>query len=247
MGIWDSFKNFSSGRQEKKIEKATRLIKNPKAIKEDRLHALEYFKGHEDAAAAVPALLQRFEYSLEHGINDAREKEMAMEGIMRHKDAAIPLVQEHLKVSTRIAWPIKVLTKIAMEDTVVRILLNCLNYEDVSFDQAIVDKNYDILCYLADYKVAGMADKLSHFLKDPDERVRFAAVEVIIRLDETGIDKLLEHFISDESSENRRLRAAVIDAFVHRRWQVSDPKKFGEAPIAEGVFVTKQGYLERRS
>ncbi len=36
-------------------------------------------------------------------------------------------------------------------------------------------------------------------------------------------------------------------SFRARRWPIDDPKKFGEAPIVEGVFVSKQGILERRA
>lgn len=246
MGIWDSIKNFFAGRREKKVERSARLVKNPKAVREDRLAAIEYLSRIDEASDAVPALLQRFEYSLEHGINDAREKESAFEGILRHKEAAVPLVKEHLKVTTRIAWPIKILTKLTVEHDLVVILLESLNYDDVSFDQAVVDKNYDILCYLSDFKLPGMAEKIAHFLDDPDERVRFAAVEVLVNLETPGINRQLEKFITDESSENRRLRATVIEAFVRHKWPVEEPKRFGEAPIVEGVFVSKQGFLERR-
>ena len=38
----------------------------------------------DDANLAVGALLNRFEYSLEHGINDSREKELALSGVVRH-------------------------------------------------------------------------------------------------------------------------------------------------------------------
>ena len=38
--------------------------------------------------AAVKSLLQRFDYSLEHGIRDTREKETAMKGILRFEKSA---------------------------------------------------------------------------------------------------------------------------------------------------------------
>lgn len=246
MGLFEKMKTYREGRLQKRIVKNLRVLSNPKAIKEDRTAALEFFKSYDDPEVAVPALLKRFEFSLEHGINDSREKEVAMAGIIRHEQAALPIVQEHLSKTNRIAWPIKILSKIGSEEDVVEALLNALDYGDIAFDQAAVDKNYDVLCYLIDFKIEGLAEKVAHFLNDADERVRFAAVEVLVNQTDEGLPVLLERFLLDESAENRRIRATVIDAFVSNGWHVNNTKDYPEGPLVEGVFVTKKGKLERR-
>lgn len=248
MGLLAKFKQYQAGRLEKKIAKATKQIKNPKAIKEERALALEFLADLDKPATAIPALLQRFEYSLEHGINDTREKETAMKGILRHEDQALQYVREHLKKTNRIAWPIKILQKLGDESEVVDALIGALDFGDVSFDQAIVDKNYDILCYLAEYKVSGLYKKLAHFLNDPDERVRFATVECLLAQDEhEQIKPMLEPFLTDETSENRRIRMAVINAFADRGWRIEKLQDIEPGLLVEGVFVTKKGKLERRT
>ena len=122
MGIFSIFKG-SKVRDDKKIAKGLAVIKNAKAIKEDRGAWIEYFKGLDDADAAVPALLQRFEYSLEHGINDTREKESCMNGIVAFGDAALPYVTEHLLTTSRIAWP-RALLSVASRSTARRASLS---------------------------------------------------------------------------------------------------------------------------
>jgi hypothetical protein len=247
VGIWQSFKNYRVSRRVKREDKYLKVIKNSKAIKDDRAIALEHFRHHKDPAVAVPALLQRFEYSLEHGINDTREKETARDGILQHGDKALPYVQEYLKKSNRIAWPIKILQQLGSEAQVIEILKSVLNFEDVSFDQGAVDKNYDILCYLADYKLPGYTNTLAHFLKDPDERVRFACVEVLFMQDDPEVKTLLEPFLADDTSENRRLRMKVIDAFVKNNWRIEDEQKIAAGLLTEGVYVTKKGKIEKRN
>src|SRR5690606_16271037 len=176
-------------------------IRNPKAIKETRWEGIDFFKHHPDPAVAVPPLLSRFEYSLEHGINDTREKEACMEGIIRFGEPALPFVSEHLKKTTRIAWPIKILKALGKESQVIDILKESLNFGDIAFDQAQVDKNYDILCYLAEYQLGDFVDRLTHFLKDPDERVRYATCELLIDQEQPGISRSEEHTSELQSRE----------------------------------------------
>lgn len=238
---------MKSSHQEKRIGRNLAAIKNPKAIKEDRWGAIEYFEKLGNVTAAVPALLQRFEYSLEHGINDTREKEACLDAIKAYGQAAMPLVREHLLSTNRIAWPIKTLKALGETAQVVEILKAALDFGDVAFDQARVDKNYDILCYLVEYKLPGFAAKLAHFLMDPDERVRFACVEVMIEQDDDAVPGLLERFLPDASAENTRIRQAVLEAFLSKGWNVLDRTPFPDGQVVGPVFLNKQNRLELRS
>ena len=225
MGLLDKWRQFKENRRVKRIESNAKLVQKPKAMKEDRIAALEFFSEIEDPAVAVPALLKRFEYSLEHGINDTREKDRAMKGIVRHGDKCVPFIQTHMGTTTKIAWPIKILNAVADESTTVEILKSCLDFGDIAFDQAKVDKNYDVLCYLADYKVPGLAKQLKAFLDNHDERVRYAAIEVLKEQEDSEVPELLEPFLLDSTPENTRIRKAVIDAFANRGWKVKEKEK----------------------
>lgn len=236
MGIFDIFKG-SGG--DNKIAKCSETVKNAKAIKDDRVAAID-FLAHDvkEPEKAIPPLLMRFEFSLEHGINDTREKEACMEGIVRHGDQALPFVLNHLKSTTRIAWPIKILKALGKsEDHVVECLLSVLNYEEVSFDQAQTDKNYDVLCHLADYKRPGLAEKISHFQKDPDERVRYAAAEVLMEQNLEESHGFLEPLLSDQNPDNSRIRQTVIRRYLEQGWPVKRPEVFANKQVIGPVFV----------
>lgn len=233
-------------RDERRIQKALTLVKNAKAIREDRVAAIDYFKNLGDMQIAVPALLQRFEYSIEHGINDTREKESAMDGIVAYGQDALPLVKEHLITTNRIAWPIKILKALGHEEQVIEILKSALDFGDVAFDQIKVDKNYDILCYLRDYKLPGFTEKLAHFLVDHDERVRFACAEVLVDQDDPQVPELLERFIGDSSPDNTRIRQAVVEAFLRHQWPLKHPERFPDRRIVEGLIVNANNRLEIR-
>lgn len=243
----NAIKNLKKSRTERKVKANLAKVKNPKAIKEDRQIAIDYFVSLGDAATAVPALLARFNYSIEHGINDTREKESALKGIIGYGAEAIPYLSEQLKNTTRIAWPIKALKELGEEQQVVEILKSALVYEDISFDQAQVDKNYDILCYLVDYQLPEEIEKVASFLNDHDERVRYACAEVLIEQKEDSVPQRLERFITDNSAENTRLRQIVIEGFVKNQWKVSNPGSLENAYIANGVILSKENTLIKPS
>ncbi len=245
MGIFSSFKSFLENQKSKKIQRNLRLVKNAKAIKEDRVAALEFFKNHPDPEVSVPALLERFEYSLEHGINDTREKELAMAGIVAHGAKVVVTVRHHLAKTSKIAWPIKILEAVGTEEDLVESLKNALNFSEVSFVLHANEKNYDLLCHLAGFQIPTFLDKIAHFLVDPDERIRFAAVEVFLAQNNPEVQRYLEPLLGDETPENRRLRAAVGQAFAEKKWKVNSSKWVTGMQIAERYVLAKSGFVER--
>lgn len=221
MGLAEKWHSYQKSRNRRRVEKAVKVIKNPKAIKEDRWAGISYLaESCDDLADAVNGLLQRFEYSLEHGINDTREKELALKGILRFGNPALPIVKDWLKKTSRIAWPIKAIRGLSKDDTeLVETLKSALNFEDVTFDHDAVDKNYDILCYLRDYSLKGFFAEIAHFLNDPDERVRFAATEALLEQEDADVTQYLVGFLNDETSENRRIRLSVEQAYSKFGWE----------------------------
>lgn len=244
MGIFDFFKKLG-GNPDSKIQKASDLAKNPKAIREDRWAAIEFLSDDvPDTEKSVKGLLQRFEFSLEHGINDTREKEKAMEGIVRHGQSALPFVLQHLKETTRIAWPIKMLKALGKgEDHVVDCLIDSLNFNDVSFDQASTDKNYDILCHLADYKKLGMKDKILPFLSVPDERVRYAATEVLLEQEPSEVGEILENLMRDVNPDNSRIRQTVVRKYLENGWKINNPGAFPNRQVIGPVYINDAHHL----
>lgn len=242
----NKLQDFFESRREKKAEKAAKVVKNAKAIREDRWAALEYLADYSDMKVAIPGLLERFDFSLEHGINDTREKELAMKGITRFQKDALPYVRDKIKQSTRIAWPIKILKEIGAENDIIEVLKAGLDYRDVSLDQSAVDKNYDILCYLRDYQLGDEWRRIAQFLNDPDERVRFACVEALIEQKDDAVHPELERFLTDFSTENRRIRQAVLIAFLRKGWRLQRPDVFESGQVESGVYITPKGTLELR-
>ena len=122
-----------------------------------------------------------------------------------------------------------------------------LNFGEVSFDENATDKNYDILCYLIEYKVDGFAAKLEHFVNDPDERVRYAATEVLVEQADPEVPGILEKFLNDTSPENTRIRQTVLNAFWTKKWTLKNPSVFPNGHIVDGLYTSPQGVLQLRN
>ncbi len=247
MGLFQKIKAFRAQRQQSAVEKNQKNLQNAKAIREDRVAAIEFFCAHKDPAIAIPALLKRFAFSLDHGIYDAREKESAFEGILAYGAAALPIVRDHVYTTSLIAWPLKIIERLATPTEMVEILEGCLDYTDVSLDPDQTDKNYDILCHLRDYPLQNPHEKMLPFLQAHDERIRYAAAEALTHQPYSlEITKILEKFLTDHSAENTRLHQIVLDAYVEQKWKVVEPERLIKAGLPFGLFITPEGVLAVR-
>lgn len=215
-------------------------------MKDDRWLALVAMGEEEDTELAINALLARFEYNLDNAILDTREKELAIESIMQHPvDKALALVKTHLQRSANIAWTVKVLLKLTDEQDVFTTLYECLDFSDINFDRAKISKNYDILCMLQDFDLSALDRRFEQFLSDDDERVRFAAVELLIKQNAVHAAEVLERFLCDDSPENTRVRQIVLDAYIDKRWVVKNKRAFKQSGSKELANLQKNGVLYR--
>ena len=239
MGLIEKVKNFSKKRKQNAFKKNSQVIKNPKAIKEDRVGAIESIASYEDKEAATTALLARFNFSLEHGIQDSREKEKVMNSILSFKEEAISPTLDYLKKAKSIAWPVKILSSLISEKELTRILEDTLIFGDIDFSQETVNKNYDILCHLRNHSLEDKGKKLFAFLKVHDERLRVAAVEAILDQDEEANYEKLEELLLDSSSENIRPKQAVAQKFITLKRRLKKEELFKTGFLHPDLVINK--------
>ncbi|MDE3268922.1 MAG: hypothetical protein OYH77_01395 [Pseudomonadota bacterium] len=241
------FSKISNYFQRRRKERFRRTLANAKAMKDDRWLALVAMGEEEDTEFAIAALLSRFDYRLDNAILDTREKEQAIASIMNHPaDKTTALVKEHLRKVANIAWTVKILLKLTDAKDVFTCLCECLDFSDINFDRAKIIKNYDILCMLQDFDLSDLDRRFEQFLHDDDERVRFAAVELMIKQNAAHASEVLEQFLCDDSAENTRIRQLVLDAFIDQRWVVKYKKVFQRRGGKELANLQKNGVLYRR-
>lgn len=240
MGLISFFKNLREKYRQRSIRKNRKALKNAKIMHEERAAAIKYFASLDDPRVAAPILLQRFDFSLDHGINDTREKEAAMQGLIELGKETLPYIKAHLKATTRIAWPIKVLQQLTENDAVIEVLRDMLELGEIDFDKDKIDKNYDIMCYLRDYSLADGGEFLLAMMKAHDERIRFAATEAIAAQENEAIVGTLEKYIADDSAENSRIRQVLTECYARNGWKLKD-STIPAGPIGELDFEVTEG------
>lgn len=239
MGLIKKVKDFLEKRRKKALARSIKLLKNPKAIKEDRMGAIESFASHKDPDIATKALLSRFDYSLEHGIQDSKEKQKAMEIILSFEDKALPGVLEHLASSSSIAWPVKILSRLSSEKELIHALNASLSFGDIDFSQEVVNKNYDILCHLRNHDLEDKGEKLFFFLKAHDERLRVATTEAILSQNHEENYKKLEPLLLDNSSDNIRVKQAIAQKFVELKRKLVQTELFKTGFLHPDLVINK--------
>ena len=248
---------YHSNRLKGRIAANAALIRKLNVHKIERKAAIDFFCNLTDHSQdCVTHLLKRFDFADDNSIVDTKEKEQALAGIIAQGDAAIPILRDYLKHTERIGWPLKALLALTHEQEVSGCLLKLLDLSDIDFDHTKVEKNYDLLCHLTDYKFYGTADdvaKVAQLIQAKDERVRLAAVELMterIMPSSTQPDqptkspylKYIEPLVYDETPENTRLRITVLEAYHQHGWTLKDKDRFMRYRI-DGYHIHKDGTL----
>ncbi len=247
MGLMSQIKKFFENRRQKTLEKNETIIKNRKAIKEDRVAAIEYFANHKDPLVATKCLLQRFTFSLEQGIQDGREKQKVLDSILAFGEKALVPTIEHLKASHSIAWPVKIISKLGTQEELQNALWSALTFGDIDFSQELVNKNYDILCHLRNQSLGDKSSELFQFLNAHDERLRLAATEAILHQNEEKDFQKLEKFLLDDSPENIRLKQSIADKFIELKRPLFNTKLFKTGFLHPDFVINKDYTLKHTS
>lgn len=220
MGLFSKFKEIRETRAKKNYERYGETLQNKVTTKEQRLDAIESLEDG-PAELTIPQLLRRFEIVVDHGIQDTREKEMVLEIILKHKEDAKPFVAGAIKKMKRVSWPIRIAEKLYSENDYADLLIESLSTEFVGFDEAVQERNIEILLALKEIRDPRIAAKASLLVKSRDESVRIAALECIEMqaTDNKEARGLLLDFLSEPlTDENSRFIGLVKSIVARHQW-----------------------------
>lgn len=209
------------GNPQKGFDKHGDTLKNQVTTKEMRLEAIEILADG-PPEFAIPQLLKRFELSVEHGLQDNKEKERVAEVILGWPEQAKPFVLEILKTKKRIAWPIRLVERLWPEPAEhVGLLLAELRPEEAGFNETQQERNIELLLALKDCSDPRIADSVIPFVSLRDESVRMAALECLEQ-QAGGSPRLRDFFVGlsrqEPTDENSRLIGLVRGIVERHRW-----------------------------
>lgn len=241
MGLFDF---FSKATPESVIQKHAPRIASKRTQNPDRwdsIHAVGKLK----SAAAVKALLPRFTFYVDPSITDNEEKDESFRYIVETGADAIEPVLEFMAKAESLAWPLKILERIAPEERVIAELLALLEKMGTEYERD-PSRKLAILSTLEERTDPRILPAVLRFVGDANDEARFFAVGAISRqADPSPAREPLDRLLLKE--ESVRTKARTLELFAKQGWALGDAAKavIQKAPPAgftigsDGVPKTK--------
>jgi hypothetical protein len=193
---------------QKTIEKAT----NKLAQQPDRWGALEKLKddGREDA---LLGLCKRFAITSMKGVEDEAEKLWVVDTLVDKGTAALAPVVRYMKTAEQLAFPLRVLERIASRDKVLEVA-DQLFASEVPGYVRMPERRIDLLRWFSEWKPATDDEVVSRFtpyVTDFDENVRFVAIDGMATRDPAKIAPPLIAALLRPEEESGRIKRTIVE------------------------------------
>jgi hypothetical protein len=193
---------------QKTIEKAT----NKLAQQPDRWSALEKLKedGSEDA---LVGLCRRFAITSMKGVEDEAEKLWVVDTLVALGAAALAPVVRYMKSAEQLAFPLRVLERVAPRDKVLEVTDQLFASEPPGYVR-MPERRIDLLRWFSEWKPATDDEVVSRFtpyVTDFDENVRFAAIDGMATRDPARIAPPLIAALIRPEEESGRIKRTIVE------------------------------------
>lgn len=242
MGLKDFFS--SAGRTKSKLDKYIKAVQNQYGQSADRYYAMEQLL-EIGTIPAIVGLMRRFTINASKSIEDEEEKGWLYRRLLGlPKDVVLPAAKEFCLESENIAWVLRVVEELASEQQEWDILDALLAKHPPGYqrDPAAKVQMLTHLQELDDPRVPGI---LAQYLDDPDEGVRFFAVEALLDIADEGSLAPLVKRLGEPTEDSLRLRSRILTGFARLGWDLSAhrdvvARHIGNDHTFDGVHVKER-------
>jgi hypothetical protein len=201
------------------IEKATnKLSQQP-----DRWAALEKLK-EEGTENALVGLCKRFAITSTKGVEDEAEKLWVVDTLVAKGEAALAPLIRYMKTAEQLAFPLKVLERIAPRDKVLQVVDQLLASEPPGYVR-IPERRIDLLRWFAEWKPATddeLVSRLTPYVTDFDENARFTAIDGMATRDPAKIAPPLIAALLRPEEESGRIKRAICEVLERTKAPLGD-------------------------
>ena len=242
MGLRDLFS--SAGRDKSRLDKLIRTVENKYAQSPDRYAAMERLLAMEGVPALIGAM-RRFTVAASKSIEDEEEKGWLYRQITGlPRERVLPAAREFLLHQESIAWVLRIVEDVARPEEEWEILEAVLAKHPPVYERDPATK-LDLLTRLQELADPRVPALVARYLGDPDEGVRYAAVEALIKLaDPATLDALVAR-LAHPDEDSIRLRHRALAGLAGLGWDVS-AHKAALAPLLGHDFALEGGRIRVR-
>lgn len=228
------------------IEKAT----NKLAQQQDRWGALEKLK-EDGTEEALVGLCRRFSITSMKGVEDEAEKTWVLDTLVQKGMSSLAPVVRYMKTAEHLAFPLRVLERIAPRDKVLEVADQLFASEPPGYVRT-PERRIDLLRWFAEWKPATddeVVSRLTPYVTDFDENVRFSAIDGMAARDPAKIAPPLIAALIRPEEESGRIKRAIVDVLVATKAPLGDQAAAVAAaltgPLADN-FKVDGGVVKKR-
>ncbi len=198
--------------KEKSLQKTIEKATNKLSQQPDRWGALEKLKddGTEDA---LVGLCRRFSVTSMKGVEDEAEKLWVVDTLVAKGTDALAPVVRYMKTAEQLAFPLRVLERIASRDKVLEVADELFASETPGYVR-MPERRIDLLRWFAEWKPATddeVVTRLTPYVTDFDENSRFAAIDGMATRDPAKIAPPLIAALLRPEEESGRIKRAIVE------------------------------------
>jgi hypothetical protein len=228
------------------IEKAT----NKLAQQPDRWGALEKLK-EDGTDGALLGLCRRFSITSMKGVEDEAEKLWVVDTLVAKGAAALEPVVRYMKTAEQLAFPLRVLERIAPRDKMLEVADQLFASEPPGYVR-MPERRIDLLRWFSEWKPATDEEVITRFtpyIADFDENVRFVAIDGMSTRDPAKIAPPLIAALLRPEEESGRIKRTIVEVLERSKAPLGDQASavaavlsgpLGEAFKVEGGMVKKR-------
>jgi len=198
--------------KEKTLQKTIERATNKLAQQPDRWGALEKLKD-DGTEAALVGLCRRFSITSMKGVEDEAEKLWVVDTLVAKGSEALAPVVRYMKTAEQLAFPLRVLERIAPREKVIEVANQLFASETPGYVR-MPERRIDLLRWFSEWKPATdeeVASRFTPYVTDFDENVRFTAIEGMAHRDPQTIAPPLIAALLRPEEESGRIRRTIVE------------------------------------
>lgn len=198
--------------KEKSLEKTIAKATNKLSQQVDRWSALEKLKedGSDDA---LFGLSKRFGITSSKGVEDETEKNWVVDTLVAVGPAALPPLVRYMKAAEQLAFPLRVLERIASREKVLEVADSLFASEPPGYVR-MPERRIDLIRWFAEWKPGTddeVVSRLAPYVGDFDENSRFAAIDGMAGRDPAKIGPPLIAALIRPEEESGRIKRTIVE------------------------------------
>lgn len=235
--------------KEKALEKTIAKATNKLSQQVDRWGALERLK-EDGSAEALLGLCKRFGITSTKGVDDEQEKNWVVDTLVGFGPAALPPLIRYMDKAEQLAFPLKVLERIAPREKILEVVDALFASEPPGYVR-IPERRIDLIRWFSEWKPATddeVVNRLSPYVGDFDENSRFTAIDGMAGRDPAKIAPPLVAALIRPEEESGRIKRTIVEVLEKSKAPLGDQAD-GVAAVLIGPladFKVDKGVVKKR-